>query len=448
MINTIQDLLISILNLFQKPSQQLSLKLKERVIFLSFLFLNIWTMSYAIFKIRFAIIFFISGMVMLPIMLCCLEFPLKTVLWRKSLSIPWMIFAGIAFLSAFIVTYHHLLNGIAYLILFPVFWFILSNNKNIERLFYLYAKSMVMVFAIMLFISLLFFPPFRHDYHSFIGNTNGFAQILTVVFPCLLFLCSYNLKKSTLTKKRTILLLVLITYCIGLLFMSTSRTGIFSFIAIFIVWAVYIILKNRNNIKKAVVSVACIFIIAVISFYFTMLSFFITNKIMLNFSQPVEYTIHYLKISQDYILPEMDFIRLEQTSDCIFQKVERIESGDPRIDIWKNYFNKLSLLGNQEQFSTGKRLGGTAHMAPLQYAYDYGIIAGFAYNAFWIASGIYCLIFVFKKKNLTSLFAVMIAAGYCVTSLLASTDNPFTYHIVFAYLLVQVVVLERNRKKI
>ena len=440
-------------------------KVKERLIIFAFFALQIWGLVFPVFNVRFMVIYLVGGLFMLVILLSTLQLPLK----RRALNVvpvvAWTSFGLLALVMGMVYNENYLLNGVWYLFVFPVFWLVLQSYGDYEWIFALYARSSLWAFGLFFLISVLFFPPLAEYYISFLRNTNTLAQILQPMFMGILYSYTLLLEEKS-TKKNIFLHFFLLVFCIGMILLSTSRTGMIAMIAIFLVWLTYLFLNRfRLQYKRIIFAVASVLLASVISLPVSAFMFPSVNRVVVStFPEINKAVVSFLYAPEDeyelVVFQEEQYQEDKQedsttgvisfVNDVLKRfkiKLHRMIEGDARLQIWRNYMQALSIAGAKAPLIGLGDRPGTAHNAIFQYTYDYGIFGGIAYLIFFVSTGVLCLRYLFKRRNRCALFSAMAVGGYAVTSMLASTTSPFSYHLVFVYLLAQIYLLEKEPEK-
>lgn len=128
---------------------------------------------------------------------------------------------------------------------------------------------------------------------------------------------------------------------------------------------------------------------------------------------------------------------------------------DVRIDIYRFFWNKLSLIGNEKNaqgvWISKWHFASHCHNLFLQFAYDFGIIVGVIFILFILTSYITALIGLIKRRTGQNYFRLFVCVGYTtlfVTFGMLEIDWAYGQLPFTLFWLVQYVVVHKEPEKI
>lgn len=449
-----------------KISARFSEKTKDRIFvasgFMIFFMTFIFGSQYSHFRYFYAFAF---DCLMLGIMiLCSLRQDVKPIEFDKKLLILGFVFGLSALISGIFLDTDYLSHAILCLITYPVIY-IVWNNIDVTHVFGLLLKISKLSFLFFSLVHFLFYPIESRKYSGIIGNTNYYSFFL-VLFACCFFLELIIGKKN---RRDYIFLLSCYGLNSALLFYTNSRTGllavilshVFSIILLLIIfrrtfWKLY-----AKRIIALVLSV--IFFIPITIFIFQIPKFCvgIIQQITLQLdtnptpsadpatsSDPDKNEKSPFTAAAETLENIQDTWTVKTSTDG--KDLVRISSG--RIDIWKGFLLHLRFTGHakSDTFTFVKEgveeeATGTAHMMILQYAYQFGILAGVCFLGINLIAGIKSILYALKfgKHEIITLFPFLISIAYGVISMLSSIGS-FSVFIGLYYFLVQTPFVKKS----
>lgn len=412
--------------------------------FMIFLMTFIFQSRYTSFRYFYAYAF---DCLMLGIMiLCTLRQDMKPIVFDKKLLLSGAVLGVSTLLSAIFLDTDYFAHAMLCLIAYPVVY-IVWNNIDVTHIFWLLLKISKLSFLFYFLVQFLFFPIEMRKYNGFVHNVNNNAFFL-VLFACCFFLELLIGKKH---KRDYVFLLICYGLNGALLFCTNSRSGTLAVLLShgFLVVLLLIIFKDKFwkvYTKKIIALVLAVLLFIPITIFLFQIPRFCVDVIQQIFFQ--------MGTDQSIESPFSSFVRAfinivgtwGSKTSIEGKDIVRISAG--RIDIWKAYLMRLRLTGHNKKdafliVSEGvDHVGWTAHMLILQYAYQFGILAGLSLLWFNLIAGIKSIRYALKygRHEIIALFPFVISTAFGVISLLTSVGS-FTVFIVLYYFLVQAPLI-------
>ncbi len=378
----------------------------------------------------------------------------KPVKWSIPGVILWFGLGLIQLLSGLFVSLEYLPMAMIWLVGFPAMFIVFGSRDGEGRteLFAEAARAANLALIIMLVGSVLLVPLTHRQYGGILNNSNGVGQWITFGYAAVLFLY-YNGGNS---KKLRILYGVEISMIFLFMFISRGRTAALSILAMSVVFVVCRLKFIKNDwrywLKRIPMYALCLLLTVAVTIGVNWLVAERLNEALRfpdKFDNDVFDSID--DDESDETQPEFgelldSFIGRFLGKDKAGTGLNNLSSG--RTGIWIETIRMLNLLGHHssEHIITDRNgdVGVNVHNTPLQFAFDNGVFAGILYTALVVYGGVVMLKRTKKSRTLhsTDAFFLVIHAGYCVTTLLASVNLPFLYLIAFLYYMTYASALE------
>lgn len=427
------------------------------------IFLIFFAREMKILDTRYLVIYILSCLFFGLMLLFSLKKGIAPVKFRLAPMICWFAVGALMLFSGVLYNTDYIAEAALILAAYPAA-FIIWGNCDAGKILKLIIRTVQWSFGVYAVICLLFFPMDGVRYQGLFRNVNGAAAYLSLTSVCFLADCLEQEKIG----KAFIGRLLLLGVSGSLLYYTSSRTGVVSFLAAAAVAVVIYIIANRKKLQLTFFrNVGLALLSLVLCFNITIYLF--------QFEKVVQVAVDYFqsvmqpdsgenpggdpnvgtkpeKPPVDLIDPGDSTDKITDRFDTTDQTINQISSG--RIRIWEGYLKQLNLLGHEDSgtvtLGTGKRPKDfhSAHMTVLQIAYENGTPAGVFYLAFNLIAGFYSVWYALKrKKDALSSLPMMITAMYAVYSLLASTVTSYLYIATFIYYLVQFPLLSERAVK-
>lgn len=441
-----------VFNPLAKITVRFSEKMRDRIFvasgFMIFLMTFIYGSQYEPFRYLYAFAF--DCLMLGIIILCSLRQDMKPIVFDKRILILAFVFGLSALVSGIFLDIDYLSHAMLCLMIYPVIY-IVWNNVDVTHIFRLLLKISNLSFVFYFLVNLLFYPIEGRQYGGFTGNPNYNAFFSTLFACCFLFQLFIGLKN-----KRDFVFLV-IGYGLNgaLLYCTASRTGMLAVILshIFSIIMLLIILKNafwKLYGKKIIVLMLSVFLFMPITIFVFQIPRFCAEMIQqVVFHTDAGQTIE--SPFSSFITAFANILDAWKVKTAVGGKdVVRVSSG--RIDIWKGFLSQVRFIGHakSDTFSIVVEgvehiRNGSAHMMILQYAYQFGILAGLCFLGINLIAGIKSILFALKygKNEIITIFPFMISIAYGVISLLSSIGS-FTVFLGLYYFLAQTPFIKER----
>lgn len=421
---------------------------------------------------RYILVYALSCLFLALMILFSLKKGLKPVKFRVPTAVCWFGVGALMALSGVLFNTDYLAEALLILAAYPVA-FIVWQNADAQSILKNIIRSVQWSFVLYAVICLIWYPMDGVRYQGLFKNVNGAAAYLALSAICFLAECLQERKISWPFIGRLLLLGV----SGSLLYYTSSRTGVLSFVlAAAVAVVIYFVANGKKlqavffrNAGMAVLALLVCFNVTIYLFQFEKVAQVVVDQFQSALNPDTGVTpgpdtdpsdkpdssskpgigTKPNKPSVEIIDPGDSIDKITDRFDTTGQNANQISSG--RIKIWEGYLAQLNLLGHEDSGTvvtgTGKWQGTfhTAHMAVLQIAYENGVVAGVLYLVFnLLAGGLSVWYAVKNKDNAFAAFPLMITAMYAVYSLLASTATSFLYLATFIYYLVQFPLLTKQ----
>ena len=363
---------------------------------------------------------FFGGCMLMLAAIFSMRQEIKTVQWRTSLVVPYLLFA----LGLVAIGLMHPIGGgygffgLMLLTVYPCLYLVWNNRNDYEALF----DKIAMAFMIAGTVYFIWYAyvDFENIEAVYGGRHEGglynanFLSFLGVSVCCSALYYLY--RSLTITGKKPVIAISysLIAIVLGTIMIAKggSRTAILILLANILV-TVYFLLKraainqaNNRQVRKRsrlpVVIIAVIILAAILVV-------------------GIKYDLSFLS--------RFDFSN---------QNADQFSSG--RLCIWKNYAQNLTLLGHDmTSVDWDTLMGGMdtrhAHNNFLDYSYRSGIVVGVCCIALQLVAGIITLICMFKRKRNRGyeVFVTLFSVQYLLLSLIDIATLPMTNYGAFYF---------------
>lgn len=462
MEQTIQNKMIQwILQPLASFMNRFSAKVRERIfvcaglmIFLAFFLLNAGKLP-----VRYLILYTYGCLMMGLMILSILPEKVTPIRFDRLLLVPWAIVTLFMLISGITKSEDYLLETMMFLVAYPVFY-IVGNNYSFQNLVPLLLRIVRISFYMFLLIVFLFFPILGQQYTGFFRNPNDAAIYLALVFSC----CLVELLSCKTLSPFFFSNLISLGICTALIYYSNSRTGMLAILLPFILSALLLLICNYHYFLKTVIRCflpvmlsAAIFIPSTVYiFQIPQIVFYEISVLIEQFEQTeLPSVFPFEQTKPPSVSPPASGV-LEKIWDKTALKVEgegrtldRYSSG--RLSIWKGYLKNLSFWGhsNKEKFFFSVEgievYVSSSHMVILEFAYQYGILAGLFFLIFNLNAGIKSISYAVRRpQDYFAIFPFMVSITFGVISLFSTVDSSFSYMIVFYYYLVQCPLMQKE----
>lgn len=448
-MKALQNVYILILNPVSKAMAKVSPSVRNTVLTAAFFFLFCTYFIYHSTKyfgwdIRGDLKNALGYILLIILILFSIKGPLRQVKWNP-------VFVGLWF-SCGILTIvagldHDVGKGfmsipILMVMLLPILYFVWGNRGDYNILFRCASIAVIASFLLYLLLCIYFAPlvetAFGLRYNGTIKNPNFLALITVTVVASSLYLL-------TASQKLKVLYMFTCGVAISIAFFTMSRTSALAILALLILWSIRMVKDgkfaqvSRRETMKKILALILVVVICV----------------------PITYSLlTYGNQGLRYLSGDTKNMHYTSMADMLALSVGRAEVGNEsmntlsagRLEIWSSYMNRTTLLGNDVKKTVKEvnrgRWTRSAHNTYLEVSYRAGLITGFLSLAIAVWSGVYVLKVIFAKKKLRddSLFVALIAASFCIASMLESLSFPYMRSMTFLYCITLAPLFNRREE--
>lgn len=366
--------------------------------------------------------------------LMLLQPDIKPLLWSKKMTIPWFATGAVILIAGVTQSVDYLPEAALFLVGYPIFYLV-AGNMPYEQVFRKFHLASDIAYVAFLLISLLFFPITGAKYSAFFDNQNGVCFYLLV--PVSFGIAGIFSGESTLWKRSKDYLFT--GTAIAIIFCTNSRTGLLSAIgACCAGFVMACIISGRERIwaliGRGIIVVCCV----AVCIPGIIIGSSLVRSILPE-SPGSSSNDNWIKPGE--ILEQIDVINQDKYESDV--SINQLTTG--RWQIWKSYLAEIGLWGHDVDYRFSVNLGPeyeykgelilpTAHMTILQFAYNYGFLAGAGYFLLNVIGGLKSLRFAWIKRGKAyNIFPTVMAIAFAGVSLFSSCVNSMIYIITFYY---------------
>lgn len=405
---------------------------------------------------RFLLFYALDCLFFAVMILCGMENPPQPIRFRWVLLLPMMGMGVLLFISGLTNSVDYLPEAMLLLVAYPI-TYLCWGHGNIDRICGWLIRICRISFYLFFIGSFFFAEISASAYSGLFVNVNGTAGYLAVVAVGL-FADILLLERS---KKKILWNIVLLGVVLAMLYYTNSRTGQLAVIVAFLfALVIRFVQGGRTENLQLLKKLFLLCVITILCTVTVVYAFSFRSEMRIPYydsENGVFYRTYVVGHSSDDVSQETDTPsdvgvsgfkeRNDQKTNTEGKSLDRYSTG--RLSIWKAYIEELNWTGhsasNVVHIDLLDKDIHTAHMVVLEYAYESGIPAGIVYLIFNIISGIAVLSYAWKnKKEVYSLFPLMIVLVFAVHSALASCNISFWYLGTFFYYLVLFPVMIKN----
>lgn len=369
-------------------------------------------------------VLFAVGCLMFGIMIFCGLTPdLKPVRFSRPLTACWLTLILSMLLTSMMVNIFVLLDVITFLVVLPVTYLVWSG-PGFDRLFPLAFRGVMISFFFFTVVSVFFYPINGINYASFFSNRNGTGVYLTGVFVCLLCFRLTHARYSF----REFVADVVIGFTVATIYYTNCRTAFVAVAACFLTVGTLQLLTQRKAWRRVLlcqlfpITAVIIFMIPFAVYLYhggyrlscAVQTVFVSISPDTPDTPPVS---DILKDIMDYNEGRFrtEFIGTEDLSPT-GSAINSLTKG--RVDLWYIHLREVGILGNRSDKilynSSGEVEARNSHCAIIQYAYQYGALAGISYLLLNILAGLSSIRFAATRQDIKyrlAPFAIAISFG-------------------------------------
>lgn len=452
----LQSAYIRILNPIYSLTGRINEKTRNKIIFILFLVIFLYLIFYRapitssqikdILPTQFEKHLF--GCVMLILLtIISVNKPLTHVKWRYSILIPQLLLGIGMIVVGFIhpIGPGYQVTGFMLVFLFPCLYLVWNNRKDYDRLFTIIIYAMIVANMILVLLTVYYALKGQLEMDGvrcagIMNNSNGFSLVgLELILGVMYLLGVHHYKWLP-----SILLYAVAGIGIGIILIGQMRIAII-ILFLCIVSSMIFCLKNRRDANRKVfllhVLVGIFFILQGV---LLTLSLVPINSVAVEInSMPTQETV---QETTQPVEPSQPTPNIVDRFDTEGKDVNSFSSG--RIAIWKNYVDKLNLLGNNRDNYNIVEMTGIkypyAHNVFLEVGYRCGVPIGLLAVIVILIPGLLAIQYVFFKRNAERflLFPIFAIIAYALEALLDCAFLPFFQAEALCYYIAFVVFVD------
>lgn len=466
MINSIG---IQFLNTIQKITERLDRRVKNAIVLICFLIL-ISTFSFG--YIRFDSNpnkYMIGGTIItLIITVFSMDKRIEQIKFNKFVFVPMVLFGmGIMAIEMLHpVGEGYLTYAIDLAIIYPVFYIIWANRKDIFTLYILISVSVIII-GIASFVY-CFYLSFNGELGILYGRVSGFTgnpNLLGRLGIIIIIASEYLL----LNNKNKIVYILILSACIGIgityIVLSVSRTAMLALtlcelsLLVFEIKSIKHANHNSWNVFKMAIIIAVVIVVFALGTKMDDINVkqkqeqkaaeAVVETISALGTEGVEYESIIVSVAED------DSTELDKIKERFWgeEDINGLSSG--RIRIWKVYINNLSWFGRDDMDTLREELPGNrevrAHNNILDYLFRCGYIVGGFYILFYLAIIMSGMVLLFHRSYKASylFFVIAIVEVYAIYAMLDITTLPFCRIVpcIFFYSITPIMCRRKKSKE-
>ncbi len=348
-------------------------------------------------------------------------------------------------ITGFAIRVDELSEFALWLVAFPIFHLVWGNQY--QRLSTLLTKGVSLSFVPFFVVCMVGYPISGSGYSGFCTNPNTSAEYLTIVIVCMLmelFALPKGLWKAAIY-------IIGISLAGSLMYYTNSRTGLLATALCVLVAIIAAVVQRRN--WRVFLRIGCAVMLTVLLIPVTVRLFSACYTLVENRTAVV---------SSELEISSMDeSLEKQNDPDKVLQEINQIsrlkmlekhadlnDYTTGRVDLWQVYWKKVGFFGNPADEIVYDKYGEveerSSHLTQLQFAYQYGILAGVFLLLLHIYTGFKAVGFTIRRRReIYSVFPLLVIVAYGVYTLMEANVTTFVkvlvpvYYMMLAPLMLQ-----------
>jgi len=370
--------------------------------------------------------------------------------WRNSILIPQLLLGAGMVVIGFMhpIGPGYQTTGFMLMFLFPCFYFVWNNRGDYDRLFTLLCYAMIVANLFLVILTAYYALQGGSIFEygrckGIMNNANGFSLVgLELILGVMYLLLSHKYNWIL-----SILFYSIAGIGFGIILNGQMRIAIIILFLCILSAMIFCIRSRRETSRKR--TLVSLLVGAFFILQGVLLSFAI---VQINYAV-IESTIEAAQETTQETVP--DTTQSVETSpspsivdrfDVAGEDANSFSSG--RVAIWKNYADKLNLLGNNRDNYNIVEMTGLkypyAHNVFLEVGYRCGVPIGILSVIVIFIPGLIAIRYVFFKRNAERylLFPIFVVLAYAVEALLDCAFLPFFQAEALCYYLALAVFID------
>lgn len=375
---------------------------------------------------------------------------IRPVRFSPVLTVCWLGVAAFMLTTGILVETDSLSGAITWLVVLPVLYLTWSG-LGFDRFLPLVIRGVMISFLFFTVVSVFFYPIYGINYASFYTNRNGTGLYLTAVFVCLLCYIFTQERYS----RRMLAADAAIGFAAATIYYTNCRTAIFAAAVCFLFASVLQFITHKKEWRQVVLFqllpvIAAVILLLPTSVYLYYGGYRFSSAVQTVLAPtdtpdapdvPAPSTFEVLEMMNDYNTARFSTEGTrphEEDFGPVGNALNHITAG--RVQVWAIYLREVHLLGHRSGTvlydATGKELNLYAHCAIIQFAYNYGALAGVFFLLLNILAGLSSIRFAVVRQDVKYRLApFVIAIAFGAVSVMESTVDFSTDSVSMLYFL-------------
>ncbi len=403
---------------------------------------------------------------------------LKPARFSPALTVCWLAVSAFMVLSGVFVRSDALAEAILWLAVFPVLYLV-WGGRGLDHLVPPVIRGVLVSFLIFTVVSAFFFPIDSVNYGSFFLNRNGTSIYLVGVFVCVYAYIMSAEKYSP----RVFAADLLLGFTAATIYYTNCRTGMLAAALCFVLSGLLQLWLRRKDWRRVLLcrllpAIAAVVFLLPSAIYIYHGGYQLKTSIQTAMTAPppepapvepapeepapVEPApeepapAEPAPVEPAPVEPapvEPPSVVLDTMKDYNGQRFDATEKTlnaytAGRAELWRIHLEKVGLLGNSPDTvlykATGEVEGRSAHFTIIEYAYQFGALAGLFFLALNILAGLASIRYATEKRaEAYSLFPFAVAVAYGANSVMETLISPATTGLCLLYFLSLAPLISR-----
>ena len=403
---------------------------------------------------------------------------LKPARFSPALTVCWLAVSAFMVLSGVFVRSDALAEAILWLAVFPVLYLV-WGGRGLDHLVPPVIRGVLVSFLIFTVVSAFFFPIDSVNYGSFFLNRNGTSIYLVGVFVCVYAYIMSAEKYSP----RVFAADLLLGFTAATIYYTNCRTGMLAAALCFVLSGLLQLWLRRKDWRRVLLcrllpAIAAVVFLLPSAIYIYHGGYQLKTSIQTAMTAPppepapvepapeepapVEPApeepapAEPAPVEPAPVEPapvEPPSVVLDTMKDYNGQRFDATEKTlnaytAGRAELWRIHLEKVGLLGNSPDTvlykATGEVEGRSAHFTIIEYAYQFGALAGLFFLALNILAGLASIRYATEKRaEAYSLFPFAVAVAYGANSVMETLVSPVLSLLCLLYFLSLAPLVSR-----
>lgn len=383
---------------------------------------------------------------------------LKPARFSPALTVCWLAVSAFMVLSGVFVRSDALAEAILWLAVFPVLYLV-WGGRGLDHLVPPVIRGVLVSFLIFTVVSAFFFPIDSVNYGSFFLNRNGTSIYLVGVFVCVYAYIMSAEKYSP----RVFAADLLLGFTAATIYYTNCRTGMLAAALCFVLSGLLQLWLRRKDWRRVLLcrllpAIAAVVFLLPSAIYIYHGGYQLKTSIQtaMTAPPPEPAPVEPAPVEPAPVEPapvEPPSVVLDTMKDYNGQRFDATEKTlnaytAGRAELWRIHLEKVGLLGNSPDTvlykATGEVEGRSAHFTIIEYAYQFGALAGLFFLALNILAGFASIRYATEKRaEAYSLFPFAVAIAYGANSVMETLLSPVLSLLCLLYFLSLTPLVSR-----